>query len=185
MPKAAWCDVDNQWVWVNDDGTCVNGHGPEHLTRVYDTDTQNAPPPPPPVAPPPPVGYAIEEGGPSGQQTYPAAPPVPPGQPYQPYQPQPSPWQAPAATASRDRSTLSLVLGILSILCCIPIISLPCAIGGLVFGIQSLKGPKRGLAIAGIVLSGIGLAASIVNASLGAYFGLTGQNEFVNQFLNR
>lgn len=67
----------------------------------------------------------------------------------------------------------------------IPIIGAPITIIGLIFGIKGLKSLKRGVAIAGIVLSTIGLLATIVNASIGAYQGVTGQHYFVNKFLNK
>jgi hypothetical protein len=46
---------------------------------------------------------------------------------------------------------------------------------GLVLGIKSLQGPRKGVATAGIVLCIIGLVASIANAAIGAYLGATGQ----------
>lgn len=55
-------------------------------------------------------------------------------------------------------SIAALVLGIISIvLWCIWIISIPCAILALVFGILEVKKPKRGMAIAGIVTGIISL----------------------------
>lgn len=163
MPLAGWCDVDNTWVWVNEDGSCVNGHGPEHVSRVYDTDTQNAPPP----APVP--------------ETFPTAPPVAPGYsgpgygaPYGGTQPQP---------ARSNKATLSLVFGIASILCCFPIITIPAGIAGIIFGVQGLNTDRRTLAIVGIVLSVIGVIASIANALLGAYFALS-DPQFLDQFMD-
>lgn len=167
MPKAGWCDVDNAWVWVNDDGSCVNGHGPEHLTRVYDTDTQSAPLPEP-VAPQPPV-YA-----PPPQPGYPAAPPVPPGQYGYPQYQQP---------ARDNKPVIALVLGIGSILCCFPIVTIPMGIAGLILGIKALSGPQRGLAIAAIVLSVVGIIASIINAVLGAVLNLSDPS-FMNNLQN-
>jgi len=46
---------------------------------------------------------------------------------------------------------------------------------GLILGIQGLKSENRGIAVAGVTLSIIGLVASIINAAIGAYLGATGQ----------
>lgn len=63
-----------------------------------------------------------------------------------------------------DRSALavaSLVLGIVSLLplCCVNTIT---AVLGLIFGIISIKSSKRGMAIAGIILSVIAIVAALV-----------------------
>ncbi len=84
------------------------------------------------------------------------------------------------------KSTTGLVLGIIGLIAwIIPIIGAPITIIGLIFSIKGLKSLKRGIAIAGIVLSSIGLLATIANASIGAYQGATGQNYFINKFLNQ
>ena len=70
----------------------------------------------------------------------------------------------------------SLVLGIISLIAWfIPPFGLPISIVGLVLGIKSVKSEKRGMAIAGIVMSAIGLIASVINGALGAYMAATGQ----------
>jgi len=70
----------------------------------------------------------------------------------------------------------SLILGIFSLLAWLfPICGLPISVIALIFGVISLNSSKRGLAIAGIVLSGIGLILTIANAAIGAYLGYTGQ----------
>ena len=74
------------------------------------------------------------------------------------------------------KATASLVLGIVSMLAwLLPIIGLPTSIVGLVLGIKSINSPSRGLAITGLTLSIIGLVLTIINASIGAYLGATGQ----------
>jgi hypothetical protein len=133
---------------VNEDGSCVNGHGPEHVSRVYDTDTQNAPPPPVPLQP-----------------EYPQAPPIAPGSYGAPY-------GAPPPQGEGKKATVSLVFGIASILCCFPFITIPAGIAAVVFGVQGLNTEKRGLAIAGIVLGALGIVGGLINAVLGAFFGL-------------
>ena len=61
---------------------------------------------------------------------------------------------------SNGQSVLPLVLGICSIVLCIPLISLPCAIVGLIFGIKDKH-------TSGIVLNSIGLVLSLINAVVG------------------
>jgi len=70
--------------------------------------------------------------------------------------------------AKNGKATTGLVLGIIGLVAWfIPLIGAPITIIGLVFSIKGLKSLKRGVAIAGIVLSSIGLFATIVNASIG------------------
>lgn len=38
MPKAAWCSECGGFVWIDTDGSCQNGHGPEFLTGVYEVE---------------------------------------------------------------------------------------------------------------------------------------------------
>ncbi|MEI7750035.1 MAG: DUF4190 domain-containing protein [Candidatus Moraniibacteriota bacterium] len=84
------------------------------------------------------------------------------------------------------KATTGLVLGIIGLVgWFIPIIGLPITIIGLVFSIKGLKSLKHGVAITGIVLCSIGLLLTIVNASIGAYTGATGQNSIVNKILNK
>ena len=84
------------------------------------------------------------------------------------------------------KATTGLVLGIIGLIgWFIPIIGLPITIIGLVFSIKGLKSLKHGVAITGIVLCSIGLLLSIVNASIGAYQGATGQNYLINKFTGK
>lgn len=86
---------------------------------------------------------------------------------------------------SNGKGTTSVVLGGLSLLgWLIPLIGLPLSIAGLVYGIKSLKTTHHRRAVVGIVLSAIGLLLSIVNASIGAYLGATGQHPVVNEVLD-
>lgn len=79
---------------------------------------------------------------------------------------------------------IGLILGLFGLIAWfIPLFGLPITISGLVLSIKGLKSSKKSMAIAGIVLSTIGLVASIVNASIGAYMGATGQHSFVNQYV--
>lgn len=89
-------------------------------------------------------------------------------------------------STKNGKATTGLVLGIIGLIAWfIPLIGAPITIIGLVFSIKGLKSLKRGVAITGIVLSSIGLFATIVNASIGAYLGATGQSPLVNKILNR
>ncbi len=65
----------------------------------------------------------------------------------------------------------SLVLGGLSLLSfCLVICAAPLGLAGIITGIAGLKSSRRGLAIAGIVLSAIGLFVSVLLALIGAAF---------------
>lgn len=89
-------------------------------------------------------------------------------------------------TTKNGKATTGLVLGIIGLVAWfIPLIGAPITIIGLVFSIKGLKSLKRGVAITGIVLCSIGLFATIVNASIGAYQGATGQNYLINKFTNK
>jgi hypothetical protein len=84
------------------------------------------------------------------------------------------------------KATTSLVLGIIGMVAWfIPIIGLPIQIVGLLFCIKAKHSTKSGHATAGIVLCIIGLVFSIVNASIGAYMGATGQHPLVNKMMNQ
>ena len=63
----------------------------------------------------------------------------------------------------------SLVLGIVSLLCCcVGTMGGAIAVAGLVLGIVSLKNEKSGMAIAGVILCGIGLFFGICAVIAGA-----------------
>ena len=62
-----------------------------------------------------------------------------------------------------------------------PVLGLPVTLIGLIFGIQGLRGRRKKLATVGLVLSIIGLTATIVNSAIGAYLGATGQLACMNQ----
>lgn len=70
------------------------------------------------------------------------------------------------------QATASLILGIVSLLACIiplpiPLPRYPCSIIGLVLGIVGKKKKAGGIATAGIVLSSIGLACTLINNIVG------------------
>jgi hypothetical protein len=93
----------------------------------------------------------------------------------QPSAPVPNPY-ASAPTPGGAKAVWSLCLGLFGLLAwLLPIIGLPTTITGLVLGIKSVNGPRKGMATAGIVLCIIGLLLSTGNAALGAYLGATGQ----------
>lgn len=65
----------------------------------------------------------------------------------------------------------AMILGIVALVfCCVWFISIPCAILGLVFGILGIKKIGKGMAIAGIVTSGIALALYVLTF-IGAFIG--------------
>ena len=70
-----------------------------------------------------------------------------------------------------------LVLGIISLLAWfIPLCGLPVSVTGIVLSALGRRDPTaRGMATAGLVLSIIGVVASIINAVLGAYLGVRGE----------
>jgi hypothetical protein len=49
-------------------------------------------------------------------------------------------------------------------------------VAGLVSSIKGMPSTSRGIAVAGVTLSIIGLVLTIINASIGAYLGATGQH---------
>ena len=71
---------------------------------------------------------------------------------------------APTTGSDRNssRATWSLVAGIVSVVGMFPFIQLPAAIAGLVLGFRSLRSESRKTAIAGIVLSSVGLVVMLV-----------------------
>lgn len=74
--------------------------------------------------------------------------------------------------AGGGKAVTSLVLGVVGMLAwLLQIVGLPVAIAGLVFGIRSINSEEKGMAIAGLTLSIIGIVLSIINASIGAFMG--------------
>ena len=79
------------------------------------------------------------------------------------------------------KAIASLVLGIVGMLgWCIPLCGFPINLVGLILGIMDLKGPKRPLAIWGVVLCSIGLLLSIINAIAGAIMAASGNHPMFN-----
>lgn len=94
----------------------------------------------------------------------------------QPSAPVPNPYASAPTPVGSGKAIWSLCLGLFGLLAwLLPIIGLPTTITGLVLGIKSVNGPRKGMATAGIVLCIIGLVLSTGNAALGAYLGATGQ----------
>lgn len=89
-----------------------------------------------------------------------------------PFQPNNGAMQQPE---QKGLSIASMVLGIVGLLAwCIPILGYPVTIIGLVLGIIGIKKGGKGMAIAGMVLSGISLIATVINSALGAYMAVNG-----------
>jgi len=69
----------------------------------------------------------------------------------------------------------ALILGLIGLLAWfIPLIGFPITITGLIFGIAGRKRKRKGAALAGMILSAICLAATIINSVIGAYHAATG-----------
>jgi hypothetical protein len=69
----------------------------------------------------------------------------------------------------------ALVLGITGLMAWfIPLFGFPITIVGLILGVLGQKREKKGIALAGMILSIIGLVATIINSAIGAYMGATG-----------
>ena len=69
---------------------------------------------------------------------------------------------------NKGKATASMVLGICSLIAwCLPILGIPCSIVGLTLGLKSKDSSNRGMAIAGIVMSSIGLGLSLINSIAG------------------
>ncbi|HMD52937.1 MAG TPA: DUF4190 domain-containing protein [Phycisphaerae bacterium] len=91
----------------------------------------------------------------------------------------PTPSSNQPVKAGGGKATASLVLGIIGMLAWIlPILGFPITITGLVLGIKSLESPRRGTAIAGVVLNTIALVLTTANSAIGAYLGATGHLKF-------
>ncbi|MFA6099081.1 MAG: hypothetical protein WCV50_06125 [Patescibacteria group bacterium] len=76
----------------------------------------------------------------------------------------------------KKNATTGMILGIIGLLAwLLPFIGYPVTIVGLVLSIRGLKSTKQKQAIAGIIMNGIGLVATVVNSVIGAYLGATGQ----------
>ena len=90
---------------------------------------------------------------------------------YNPY----SPYGAGGMPEPSSKATASLVLGIIGLIAWfLPIVGFPVTIVGLVLGIKGMKSIKRDRAVAGVVLSIIGLVATVINSALGAIMGALG-----------
>ncbi|MBI3465921.1 MAG: hypothetical protein HY000_23130 [Planctomycetes bacterium] len=59
---------------------------------------------------------------------------------------------------------------------CCPLVGIGIGIAGLIRGYMDLNSHRRGMAIAGMVLSGLCLLAALINAGFGAYLAVTGQH---------
>lgn len=72
-------------------------------------------------------------------------------------------------TSRENLAIASLVVGVIN-LCAwfLPICGLPLALVGIGLGVYAMNSRNRTMAIIGIVLSGLGLIATIINAALGA-----------------
>lgn len=122
-----------------------------------------------------PISQDAPYATPAGQYTPPAYQP--------PVQPTPAPYATPvykqapsessADPSANGKAIASLILGICgTIAWLLPLVGYPVTIVGLVLGIKGLKSEKRGMALAGLILSAVSLAACMINSCAGAIMAL-------------
>jgi hypothetical protein len=95
-------------------------------------------------------------------------------QPYSPpYVPQNLPGYYQQTEVSGGGAVASLILGIIGIFAWIlPPAGYAVTIVGLILGARNRRGPKRGLATAGMVLSLVFLIATVINSLIGAFMAI-------------
>ena len=77
-------------------------------------------------------------------------------------------WDDPEEERLEKKGSTALTIGIVAMIAwLLPIVGLPVAVTGLVFGSQGARAQENGKAIAGIVLSAVGLMLTIGNSILG------------------
>ena len=82
--------------------------------------------------------------------------------------------------------TIGLVLGIVTMFVwLIPLFGIPLSIWGLVSSVKAKGRGAKGKATAGFVLCIISLTFAVINASIGAYQGMKGQNPIVNAIFKK
>jgi hypothetical protein len=90
-------------------------------------------------------------------------------------QPPETPVSETPTNAGGGKAVASLVLGIFGmsgIAFLLPILGVPVTVTGIILGALDLKSPKREVALAGLILSGIGCGLSLLNALVGAIWRL-------------
>lgn len=114
-------------------------------------------------------------------QAYQQVPPVPPVPPIPPTGGHPQYHNPEPIEQGKGFSIASMVLGIVSLcLCCIWYLSIPCALVGLVLGIASMvrKYAGRGMAIAGVICSGVGIILCVIMLLVVAVVGVASYSNF-------
>lgn len=69
--------------------------------------------------------------------------------------------------------TAAVIGGVNLISWCLPLCGFPLAVAGIVFGILGLKSSLKGLSLAGLIVSGISLLFTLVNAAVGVFLQLS------------
>ncbi len=83
----------------------------------------------------------------------------------------------PAPPQDGGKALAAFILGLIGLLAwCLPIVGLPLSITGLILGLIDINSSRRGMAIAGVVLSALCLLLSIANAAAGVYLALNKGN---------
>jgi len=162
MPIEFRCTQCNRLLRTPDDAAGRNATCPQcGATLTIPTPGEGAATPPAEPGPGPPASSG--EPSPFGSSVPPPGPQPSPSPFSSPTQPSEYEYQqAPAAGGTDGKAIASLVLGIASlIMWCCPFVGLPIAGIGLALGIIARKGPNRGMAIAGVVLSTVGVLLAI------------------------
>lgn len=93
----------------------------------------------------------------------------PAGNPVQPAVP-PQP-----GDSKRTMAIIGFILGIVSLFAWfLPICGFPVAIAGVVLSALGINSSKGGLAIAGVIMAGIGVLLTLLNSVIGMFLGLSG-----------
>lgn len=188
---------DAQGRWISDDGRSYwDGAAWKPLQSSPAPAYGQQPPAPGYGQQPPAPGYGQQpQQAPAGyaQPSTPSYGPPPSGPLYGPpggFAQQPpsyAPAGYPAPMAQPRRSGLaiaSLVLGIASLIFwLLPILGLPVAIAGIVTGVMARSGSRRGMALAGLICSIIGLVLTIINGAVGAYLAVQNSSHFFSGLL--
>ena len=158
----------------------------------YQGNSYTPPAPAAPSAYQPPAGGTYSPGyGAQPGYTYNGQQPRQPQQPYTYYQQQngyAAPYYPPPAVQSapgNGYAVASLILGIVSVLVsCSLFLTLPCAVVGLILGIVGKSKGAGGMAVAGIILSALGLLIAIALIVLvvvtgGFTYWVSGTNPYV------
>lgn len=79
---------------------------------------------------------------------------------------------------SKGKALASLILGVIGVVAwLLPLVGVPVTLTGFILGILGRKSSRKSMAFIGIVLCGLFLIISVVNAGLGAYLAVQSLNK--------